>query len=105
MTTTNAITPEEMIIFKKAKLICKAADHKLRKSILDYLHKKGEATVTEVYVHLRLEQSVASQHLAILRKTKFVNSRRDGKNIFYSVNAEMIAKYVSTMQDLFLFQK
>lgn len=100
MTTTNAITSEEMLIFKKAKQICRAADHKLRKSILDYLLKKGEAIVTDVYIHLRCEQSVCSQHLAILRKTKFVTARRDGKNIYYSLNKEKISEYVNILNSL-----
>ena len=37
-------------------------------------------------VRLRLEQSVASQHLAILRKAGIVSTQRDGKFIYYSVN-------------------
>ena len=43
-------------------------------------------TVTEIYVKLRVEQSVASQHLAILRRAEFVQTSRDGKNIHYSLN-------------------
>jgi DNA-binding transcriptional ArsR family regulator len=43
-------------------------------------------TVTEIYIKLKLEQSVASQHLAILRKAGIVSTERDGKCIFYSVN-------------------
>ena len=42
--------------------------------------------VTELYVKLRLEQSVASQHLAILRKAGIVFTLRDGKFIYYSIN-------------------
>jgi DNA-binding transcriptional ArsR family regulator len=55
-------------------------------------------TVTELYVKLRLEQSVASQHLAILRKAGFVKTDRDGKFIYYSVN-------ISRMQELNQFVK
>jgi DNA-binding transcriptional ArsR family regulator len=47
-------------------------------------------TVTELYVKLRLEQSVDSQHLAILRKAGFVKTVRDGKFIFYSVNTDRL---------------
>ncbi|MFI5134814.1 MAG: ArsR/SmtB family transcription factor, partial [Chitinophagales bacterium] len=43
-------------------------------------------TVTELYNRLNLEQSVASQHLAILRKAGAVKTNRDGKFIFYSIN-------------------
>jgi DNA-binding transcriptional ArsR family regulator len=43
-------------------------------------------TVTEIYVKLRVEQSVASQHLAILRRAEFVKTSREGKNIYYTLN-------------------
>jgi DNA-binding transcriptional ArsR family regulator len=43
-------------------------------------------TVTEIYVKLRLEQSVASQHLAILRRAGIVVTVREGKFIFYTVD-------------------
>ena len=51
---------------------------------------KGTITVTEIYVKLRLEQSVASQHLAILRKAGFVKTKRDGKFIYYAPNLPRI---------------
>jgi DNA-binding transcriptional ArsR family regulator len=76
----------DVIQLKKAALILRAVNHKLRQQILKLIHQNGKMTVTEIYVKLRLEQSVASQHLAILRKAGFVNTLRDGKFIFYSVN-------------------
>jgi DNA-binding transcriptional ArsR family regulator len=50
------------------------------------LDEKERMTVTEIYVQLRLEQSVASQHLAILRRAGIVRTERDGKFIYYHVN-------------------
>jgi DNA-binding transcriptional ArsR family regulator len=57
-------------------------------------------TVTEIYVKLRLEQSVASQHLAILRKAGFVNTVRDGKFIYYSVSKERLVEVHDFSQQL-----
>jgi DNA-binding transcriptional ArsR family regulator len=57
-------------------------------------------TVTEIYVKLRLEQSVASQHLAILRKAGFVKTERDGKFIYYSVNNDRLEELNKFVQDL-----
>lgn len=71
---------------KKGGLIIRALKHKLRQQILKLIHSKNEITVTEIYVKLRIEQSVASQHLAILRKPGIVVTKREGKKIFYSVN-------------------
>jgi DNA-binding transcriptional ArsR family regulator len=77
---TNAI--------RQAALLFKALNHDLRQQILHLLHKSKGLTVTEVYVKLQLDQPVASQHLAILRRAKLVTTRRDGKNIYYSVDYE-----------------
>lgn len=85
----NGENPElylEVLILKKAALVLRAVNHPLRQHLLKLLHQQGRMTVTELYKKLRLEQSVASQHLAILRKAGFVIPEREGKFIFYSVN-------------------
>ena len=76
----------DLLEVKKAALVLRALNHKLRQQILKLIDESGKMTVTELYVKLRLEQSVASQHLAILRKAGFVKTERDGKFIYYSVN-------------------
>ena len=54
---------------RKAVLVLRAVNHKLRQKMVDLLEENGKMTVTEIYIKLRLEQSVASQHLAILRRS------------------------------------
>jgi DNA-binding transcriptional ArsR family regulator len=71
---------------QKAAFAYRAINHSLRTEMLKLLDKNTKMTVTDLYIRLRLEQSVASQHLAILRKQGIVFAKRDGKNIFYSVN-------------------
>lgn len=83
----------DLLNVKKAALILRAINHKLRQQMLKLIDEQGKITVSELYVKLRLEQSVASQHLAILRKAGFVKTSRDGKFIYYSVN-------VSRMEEL-----
>jgi DNA-binding transcriptional ArsR family regulator len=80
----------ETIPIKKATLILRAINHKLRQDMLHHIHQKGRITVTELYIKLRLEQSVVSQHLAILRRAGYVTTQRQGKFIFYFVNYERI---------------
>jgi DNA-binding transcriptional ArsR family regulator len=80
----------DLLNVKKAGLILRAVNHKLRQQILKLIDEHKRITVTELYVKLRLEQSVASQHLAILRKAGFVKTVRDGKFIFYSVNTNRL---------------
>src|ERR1700730_7966921 len=85
---------------KKAAVVLRAINHKLRQQILKLIDESGKMTVTEIYVKLRLEQSVASQHLAILRKAGFVKTDRDGKFIYYSVNADRLEELNRFVKDL-----
>jgi DNA-binding transcriptional ArsR family regulator len=85
---------------KRAALTLRAINHSLRKKILETIEAKGEIKVTDIYVKLKLEQSVASQHLAIMRRANVVITRRDGKCIYYSVNAKRIGEIVELAKEL-----
>ena len=84
----NGTTPLKVDLnhSKKAAMILRALNHKLRQQILKLIDEHQKMTVTEIYVKLRLEQSVASQHLAILRRAGIVVTIREGKFIFYMVD-------------------
>jgi DNA-binding transcriptional ArsR family regulator len=71
---------------RKIVLVLRAINHDLRKTIVKLLSENDKMSVTQVYVALRLEQSVVSQHLAILRRAGIVNTDRQGKYIHYSLN-------------------
>ena len=75
----------DLLHSKKAAMILRALNHKLRQQIVKLIDEHQKMTVTEIYVKLRLEQSVASQHLAILRRAGIVITTREGKFIFYTV--------------------
>ena len=85
---------------KKAALVLRALNHKLRQQILTLVETEKKITVTEIYVRMRLEQSVASQHLAILRRAGIVSTQRDGKFIYYTVNYKRIDEITSLVEDL-----
>jgi len=75
---------------RKAAMRYRAINHKLRQDLLRLIHRSGKITVTELYRKMNLEQSVASQHLAILRTAGFVITERDKRFIFYKVNYEAL---------------
>ena len=85
---------------KKAALILRALNHKLRQQLLKLIEEEKKITVTEIYVRLRLEQSVASQHLAILRKAGVVSTQRDGKFIYYIINHKRIDEISNFVSEL-----
>ncbi|MFT5647651.1 MAG: DNA-binding transcriptional ArsR family regulator [Aureispira sp.] len=75
---------------RKVVLILRAIGHDLRKKIVDLLRENETMNVTDIYVKLRIEQSVASQHLAILRKAGIVITKRNGKFIYYTLNNDRL---------------
>ena len=90
----------DFVNLKKAAMILRALNHKLRQQIVKLLDENKKLTVTEIYVQLRLEQSVASQHLAILRRVGIVKTERDGKFIYYTVSNERIAHIMKCVNNL-----
>lgn len=85
---------------RKAVLVLRAVNHKLRQRIIDLLEENNEMTVTDIYIKLRLEQSVASQHLAILRKAGVVITRRNGKYIYYSLDEDRLSHISRLVEEL-----
>ena len=86
---TNNNIPEleiEVETIKKGARVYRAINHRLRQSIMHNLHRQGRMTVTELYTMLDIEQSVTSQHLAILRDQDLLVAERAGKFIYYSIN-------------------
>ncbi len=85
---------------RKAVLVLRAVNHNLRQKMIDLLEENGKMTVTEIYIKLRLEQSVASQHLAILRRSGVVSTERHGKFIFYTLNEERLSQISNLVEEL-----
>ena len=85
---------------KKAALTLRALDHPVRKQMVSMIEAKKKLSVTDLHVKLKLEQSVASQHLAVLRKAKIVTASREGKFICYSVNQKRLAEIAVLIKDL-----
>ena len=85
---------------RKAVLVLRAVNHKLRQRIIDLLEDNDTMTVTDIYIKLRLEQSVASQHLAILRRAGVVATERQGKFIYYSLDRERLSQISRLVEEL-----
>jgi DNA-binding transcriptional ArsR family regulator len=85
---------------RKAVLVLRAVNHKLRQRIVDLLEENEHMTVTDIYIKLRLEQSVASQHLAILRRAGVVITERHGKFINYSLDKDRLEQISRLVEEL-----
>jgi DNA-binding transcriptional ArsR family regulator len=97
---TSAPVKVDFVNLKKAAMILRALNHRLRQQIVKLIDENKKLTVTEIYIKLRLEQSVASQHLAILRRAGIVQTSRDGKFIYYSVHNQRIDDIMKCVHSL-----
>jgi DNA-binding transcriptional ArsR family regulator len=88
-TTQKELLLNEMHLKKGAQVI-RAVNHNLRQQMLSLIHTNGRITVTNIFIKFRIEQPVASQHLAILRSAGLLLTERQGKFIFYSINYEKL---------------
>jgi len=66
--------------------IMRALAHPLRMQMLHFIDKNGSACVNEIFSAMNIEQSIASQHLRILRQAQLVLTRRDQKFVHYTLN-------------------
>jgi DNA-binding transcriptional ArsR family regulator len=85
---------------KKSAMVLRALNHSLRQHFIKTIHENRRLTVTQIYIKLRLEQSVTSQHLAILRKAGIVSTERDGKFIYYAINPSRIEEVNHLVKNL-----
>ena len=81
--------------------ILRALAHPLRMQILEFIDKHKTINVNKIYNTLKLEQSITSQHLRILRLAGIVSTKREGKFIHYTINYGKIAQVTKAI-DTFL---
>jgi DNA-binding transcriptional ArsR family regulator len=73
-----------------------------RRDILNYLALQ-ERSVNEIVDAMEMEQPSISKHLKVLKGVGLVDARRDGRQIFYKVNAMAIRplhEWTSTFERL-----
>lgn len=56
-----------------------------RRKIYEYLTTHGEKTVNEITQYMRLRQPTVSYHLKEMKKEGILTSRRQGREVFYTV--------------------
>jgi DNA-binding transcriptional ArsR family regulator len=61
----------------------------------------GEARVSELEERLSIRQPTLSQQLGILRAENIVSTRRDGRNIYYSICDQRAVAVLSTLYGLY----
>ncbi len=69
---------------------CKALGDETRQRILELLLTKGNMCVSDLVDAFNVSQPTISHHLTLLKNAGLVTGRREGKQVFYSVNQENV---------------
>ncbi|WP_114689445.1 ArsR/SmtB family transcription factor [Polynucleobacter necessarius] len=100
-------TKEQKIDLKSMKsaadaacLLMKVLNHRDRLMLLCEI-SQGEKCVGQLEEILDLHQPMLSQHLTRLRVAKLVNTRREGKQIFYSLGSESALAVIEVLYQQF----
>lgn len=88
---------------EQAETLLKLMANKNRLMILCRL-QQGEMSVSELNDSVPLAQSALSQHLASLRNSGIVSTRREGQTIFYKVVDERVAILLQGLYTVFCQQ-
>lgn len=83
---------------ENAYAVMRALAHPLRLKIMRTIHEHGTIHVNRIYSLLQIEQSIASQHLRVLRDANLVTTTREGKYIHYSLNYEKVKQVASSIE-------
>lgn len=84
---------------RQAATMLKCIGHPIRLQIIELLDRTGEQNVTAIYEALGIEQAVASQHLNLMRDKGILVSRRDGVNVYYSVDDPRVTQVIDCIHD------
>ncbi len=91
----------DLIKSKKALYILRAINHPLRLQIIQLLNDKKTLTVTEIYQKLNIQQAIASQNLAVLRRAGFVKTKKESKYVHYMLSYKYFNHFSKNVNQLF----
>ena len=71
-----------------------------RLRILEHLGKVGEVSVNDLAAHLRMSQPRISWHLRMLRVGGVIRTRREGRQVYCSLDIENIARERAQLDEM-----
>ena len=95
-------TPAESLsvdAVQQAATMLKCIGHPIRLKIIELLDREGECNVTAIHEALGIEQAVASQHLNLMRDKGVLVSRRDGVNVYYSIDDPRVTQVIECIHN------
>lgn len=83
---------------EKTAYVLKCVAHPVRISIIDLLEQESQLSVSQLQEVLQIEQSLLSHHLTNMRDKGIVETRRQGKNVFYFLTDTSISLIIDCIK-------
>ena len=99
MATNTIVTPEEVKKLERIAFILKTVAHPLRLGIIHLLEQYPRLSVSEICEKLDSEQSLTSHHLQNMRIKGLLSSKREGRNILYSLKERDISLIIECLEN------
>lgn len=96
------ITQQQRPLYEVKAGLFKGLSHPLRIRILELLSAAPEVSVAALQAETGLEASHLSQHLAVLRRHRLVESERRASNVYYRLGDPRVAELLATARVLLL---
>ena len=87
------------LLYEQVARVGKALSSPKRLEILEML-AQGEKAVETISADVAIDNKLASAHLKALKEARLVQTRRDGKRIFYSLTGSDIAQLGVTLREV-----
>lgn len=95
--SATSLTPVSEQTVRDLAQVFKLLSDETRLRILLFLAQSGELHVTDLCTRLGQSQPAVSHHLALLRVSGLIESRREGKHNFYSVRVEQFGDLLADL--------
>lgn len=77
----------------------KALSDPVRREILNLL-KNGRMAAGEISEHFAITDAAVSRHLSVLKEAELIRDTREGKFIYYDLNASVLEEILLWVKDL-----
>ena len=78
---------------RELKLLCRAVGDVMRLRIIRRLVDEGEVSVSDLADGLIISQPLASWHLRILRRAGIISTRKDGRQVYCSLDHNRVQEF------------
>jgi|SRR5579862_235029 len=96
----RALAVENHIPERELKQLCRALGDLTRMRIVRHLVHEREVSVSDLAELLLLSQPLASWHLRILRRAGLLSTRREGRQVYCSLNRHRITEFQQAIAEL-----